>query len=154
MPTLIPNMPRLEMVKLPVCATRRACQTQHRTRVAAPAQATGRGSHREVGRAQLVVACLASELLDVRGDPLQPQLIHVRHQWRQQPRLGLDRHVDVYVVVLSDETVHPRGVELWDITQRQRRSLHDEVVDRNLVLVATCGVDLRPGAAQDTAERE
>ena len=101
-----------------------------------------------------MIFILASELLDVRGDPLQPQLIHVRHQWRQQPGLGLDRHVDVYVVILSDETVHPRGVELWDITQRQRRSLHDEVVDRNLVLVATCGVDLRASAAQDTAERE
>ena len=68
--------------------------------------------------------------------------ISAEDYWSDESSIGGHGHADVDVVVLPYEGLHPAGVGLGDLTQRQGGCLDDKVVGGDLQLTLVHLVDL------------
>ena len=83
-------------------------------------------------------ARLASSLAS-REISLMRLLIGVEDHGHDQPVVGGDGHAEVHAIVVADLVAEPVRVDFRVLRQRDGDRLHQDVVDRDLELVAHLG---------------
>lgn len=104
----------------------------------------GEGTSLVLLRLELVLAGTLAKVLDLVGDAGQTQALNVLDNGGDQTGGGSNSNADVGGVVLTDDglavLLAPAGVDLGNLQESNGAGLDEEVVDRELVLALSGGV--------------